>query len=235
MKKLFLTLFSIILLTPVYGQKTEYNIKFNSGLFYFTGKSAKVTSFILYSSTTNHSYTNNPYGSKGGLSYGISTGLSRITKAHTIYSIDLGYEVLRSRENIDKVSVHDGTETKMIDAKGKTILNNDFINLYPSIGHRFSGSKISFDLTAGIDFAYHLNSIEKGNASTATKEYSTRVERRTIGLEYRPRLQLSIYKNKIGMYVAYSKGLKNYMAGMTYGSRIVFGDIFRFGIKYNIK
>ena len=233
MKKLFLALLSIVLLTPIYAQKTEYNVKLNSGLFYFSGKSAEATSFILYSSTTNHSYTNNPYGTKSGLSYGISTGLSRITKAHTIYSIDLGYEVLRSKVIIDQV--FDSGVNQMVDAKGETFLNNSFINLYPSIGHRFTGSKISFDLTVGIDFAYHLSSMEKGNATTATKEYTTNQKRRTIGMDYRPRLQLSINKNNTGIYIAYSKGLKNYMAGMTCGTHIVFGDVIRFGIKYIVK
>ncbi len=230
---LFLFLISFWFFTQINAQNTEFNLKFNSGLFSFSGKSATGISFINVGKF--HNFTNNPYGSKGGLSFGFSVNLSRITKKHHIFAIDLGYEVLRSRTDITEIFLNNESSSQKLKADGKTYLNNGFINLYLSTGHRFTLSKFNFDLTGGLDFAYHLSSIEKGKASTETTEYTTKIERHTIGMEFRPRLQLEIFKKRTGIYIGYSKGLKNYLADMTCGTHISYGNIFRFGIKYRFK
>ena len=60
----FLTL---LLCVPIlgFGQKTEYSVQANSGLFRFGGESATKTSdLILGSGQPGINYTNNPYGKK---------------------------------------------------------------------------------------------------------------------------------------------------------------------------
>ena len=235
MKKIVLLLITILFLTGVHSQNTEYSLRFNSGLFSFSGQSAEASTFINYNSDRNDGYTNNPYGSKSGLSYGISGNISRITKNNIIFGIDLGYELLRSKIEIDRVSEYNGTINQMIEANGKTYLNNSFINILPTIGYRFSESKLTFDLSGGIDFAYCLGATEKGSATSTTREHITKRDRKTIDTEFRPRIQIGIYKRKIGIYLGYSKGLKNYKSEYVGGVNEAFGNIFRFGIKYRIK
>ncbi len=235
MKKTSLLLITILFLTDVYSQNTEYGYRLNSGLFSFSGQSSEAYTFINYNLDKNDGYTNNPYGSKSGLSYGISANISRITKNNMAFGIDLGYELLRSKIYIDRVSEHNGTTNQMIEATGKTYLNNSFINLFPSIGYRFSTSNLFFDLSGGIDFAYCLSTTEKGSATSSTRKYVTKRDRKTINMDFRPRIQIGIYKNKTGIYIGYSKGVKNYKPGYAGGVNEVFGNIFRFGIKYRIK
>ena len=68
MKKIFFTIFCFALWSNSYGQKTEFSIAFNSGLFSFAGQSAEKETFINYNSVKNSSYTNNPYGAENSLS-----------------------------------------------------------------------------------------------------------------------------------------------------------------------
>ena len=235
MKRILITLISIILLMQINAQQTEYSVKLNSGLFSFSGQSAQNTAFIVYNTTNDNAYTGNPYGSLGGLSYGMSGTVNRITKNNIIFGIDLGYEILKSKVNIDSIWISDRTNSQMIEANGKTFLNNRFINLYPSIGYRFKSSNLTFDISGGIDIGYNLGSTEKGNASSGTNTYKTNRDRTNIKSDFRPRLEFGISKNKLGLYIAYSKGIKNYLSGMLCGSADAYGNVFRFGIKYKIK
>lgn len=204
-------------------------------MFSFSGQSSESSTFINYNLTKDEGYTNNPYGSKKGLSYGISVNINRIAKNNVIFGIDLGYELLRSKIDIERVLEYNGTTNQMIEATGKTYLNNSFINLLPTIGYRFSTSKLTFDLSGGIDFAYCLTTTEEGYATSETKKYTTKRDKKTIDTEFRPRIQIGIYKHKIGIYFGYSKGLKNYKSEYVGGTNEAFGNILRFGIKYRIK
>jgi hypothetical protein len=236
LQKTILTLTAMLLSAIVWGQKTEFNLSFNSGLFSFSGESAESTSFINYSSSTNSGYTNNPYGSKNGACYGVSANIKRVSKQGLIVGADLGYENLSSKIFINSISDYSGFITNGYDATGKTLLNYDFINLYPFIGKRFNANKVSFDLTGGIEFAYCLATKENGNA-TATNgtKYTTAVERKTIKTDTRPRIQFSAGYQNMGVYIGYSYGLANYMEGYVGGINECYARLIRFGLTYQIK
>ncbi|HTN38033.1 MAG TPA: hypothetical protein VL053_13225, partial [Arachidicoccus sp.] len=72
------------------AQKAELRANFNTGLFSFGGKDAANTSWI-----NNETATNNPYGRKSGLSYGLSLNVRKITPSRFLYGIDAGYEMLQ--------------------------------------------------------------------------------------------------------------------------------------------
>jgi len=236
MQKTFLTLLTVLFLTNSFGQKTEFRIAFNSGLFSFSGQSAEKYSQINFSNSSNSGYTNNPYGSMAGLCYGLSGNLKRVTKKNLVLGLDMGYETLRSKIKISAISGNTGTSTYEYSATGQTFLNYNFINLFPYIGHRFNVRKVSFDIVGGFDIAYCLKAREKGNASvTNGTKYTTSVDRKTINTDIRPRIQISADYQKIGIYVGYSYGLANYMSGYVGGTNECYARLTRFGLTYRLK
>ena len=78
MKKICKILLLILTLTKGYSQKTEIRVCLNSGLFSFDGKSAEANSQFNLFTNSNSGYTNNPYGTKSGFSYGLSLNLQRV-------------------------------------------------------------------------------------------------------------------------------------------------------------
>ena len=236
MRNTMLTFIPLLFFTGLFAQKTEYGIAFNSGLFSFSGPSSGKYSQINYDNTKNNGYTNNPYGSLAGLCYGLSLNIKRVTKKNLDLGLDLGFETLRSKVNINAVNGSSTASSFKIPAAGTTFLNSHFINLYPYIGHRFSIKKIIFDLAGGLDFAYCLAASEKGNAKAENGTiYITALDRKTINLDIRPRIQLSAGYQKWGFYIGYSYGLTNYTAAYVGGTNECYGRLARFGLTYRVK
>lgn len=236
MQKTLLALIALLFLTNTFGQKTEYRISLNSGLFSLAGRSAESTSSINFDNFINSGYTNNPFGSNAGLSYGVSGDLKRVSKKNLVFGFDLGYEYLRSKVLINEIAFYPGNSA-MVSASGKTFLNNSFINLYPYIGHRFNSKKFIFDVTGGFDVGYCLKTHEAGNAtdSIGTK-YTASLDKKRINTDIRPRVQFSLDYNKVGTYIGYSYGLKNYSKGYLDGQDEgeSYARLIRFGLTYQI-
>jgi len=165
MKKLILTITALLTLTIAHGQKTEYRISLNSGLFSFAGKSAEESTFINYSDQLQSGYINNPYGSKNGLCYGMSGNIQRVTKRNFILGLDLGYEILRSKISIVGIAGSTETSTYSYSATGQSFLTNNFMNIHPFFGYRIIEKSVILDITGGIDYAYCFNSNEEGHAT----------------------------------------------------------------------
>lgn len=238
MKKLLFTLFCFIFTLSQSFAQLEFGVAFNSSLFSFGGKSAESTSFINASDVANRSgYTNNPYGRKNGLGYGVSVNAKNVFAKHFILGLDAGYEMMSSKVEITAISTFRPTGSGNLPARGKTKLNTQFINLHPNFGFRMGQSKTTFDLTAGMDVGIILDAKEKGDAETADGEkISTNTDRKTLKTDLRPRLQLTANYEKFSVYTGYAYGLSNYMKGYVGGgpwevnSRAV-----RFGVAYRIK
>lgn len=235
MLKNFLVLFLILFSAGVFGQNTEFRLALNSGVFLFSGASAQKYSRINVSGQANSGYTNNPYGSAGALSYGLSGNIKRVTKNNVALGVDAGFETLRSKVKINGINGSTGNGSPE-SAKGKTILSSNFINLFPFIGRRFYREAVSFDIVGGFDIAYCLKTTEKGSASAADgTKYTTSRDRKTISTDFRPRIQFSADYKNTGVYLGYSQGLINYKSGAVGGTNICFASLLRFGLMYCIK
>jgi hypothetical protein len=235
MKKTVFTLSIIFILTSVFGQRTEFRLGFNSGLFAFVGKSSNATSFINNSSSIHAPYTNNPYGSQNGICYGISGNLKRVTKKNFIFGFDLGYERVRSQVTINEVNDYSTAAIFQYQARGKTYLNVNFINTQLFAGYRVVLKPLHFDITGGVDIGRCLQAKEKGSADAINGiNYKTAVDRKTIKTDIRPRIQLSADYKKFGAYVGYSRGLTSYKSGYDGGANDCFSRVFRFGLTYLI-
>ena len=234
MKKEFIAIFLVVLSLNAFGQSTEYGINLNSGFFRYTGESAEKAEQINYNLDKEDGYTNNPYGSKYGLSYGISTNIRRITKSNLRLGIDLGYEILRSRIDINAVWQHSDNINETVPVSGKTNLNSSFVNLFPSVGYQYNKSSMILFFDCGFDFGYCINGNERGNAKSELRDYETSRERKTIEFDFRPRIQIGIQKHKIGGYIGYSKGLINYKSGFNGGTNEAYSEMIRMGLTYKL-
>jgi hypothetical protein len=235
MKNLLALGLAALLTYPSCAQKTETVVALNSGLFSFQGVSATETSQInLFSDRLG--YTNNPFGSQNGFSMGVSYQIQHISKGGFIAGVSLGYELLSSRLTVDAVNTFDGRSTVQVTAVGHSHLLSHFINGFPYLGYRFIINPISLDLTAGMDIGYILMSHESGQVSGSNGiQYSTFGDRTGTRWDIRPRLQLSAYYGRVGIYGGYAYGLVNYRAGWVGGQNQCHSELIRFGILYKLR
>ena len=71
--------------------------------------------------------------------------------------------------------------------------------------------KVSFDILAGLDFAFCLESNENGKATAIGKDYVTGgISMPKPSIDFRPRIQLKAGIKKFGFLAGYSSGLTNY-------------------------
>jgi hypothetical protein len=241
MKALPLLLLFTAFVVSSYGQKVEYAVQLNSGLTSFRGASAsKSTTMSSYTTDRSFSYTHSPYGNRFALSYGASVQLQRVTIRNALLGIQLAAETLRTRIDIDGVSIasapHDSFFNYQV-ATGKTILINNNLNLQPYLGFRKKAGAFDLDFTFGTDVAYHLKRKEKGKATaTDGSEHSTDTDKSVsdLNLDVRPRVGLTAYHNLLGVSASYALGLINYLSGYDGGSPEAFTRVVRIGVLYRL-
>lgn len=130
MKRTIVVLFAVLLYQVAMAQETTFSVALNSGLFSFFGASAASVSRINFDDPSNHGYTNNPYGSQGGLLYGFSGTISRISAKGIIVGLDCGLESGRSRIHIDGINGHKVSSTYYYSADGTTRLVSSFVTFF---------------------------------------------------------------------------------------------------------
>ena len=228
-------LLGLLLLGPtVYGQSMEYVVHLNAGLFSFAGTSVTQSSFIIVNNLpAGKNYTNNPYGSDMTWSYGLAFQAQYLTRRKTILGLQTGFESLRSR--VDIVEVASDYNNSMISAHGHSILTNQFIILYPNIGHRFFLNQWSVDLLLGPEIGFNLGNHEKGKATITQNDIvTTNLDRINSGTDYRLRLSVNILYRHWGLSTGYSYGLRNYTRNMLGANPERYARFIRFGIIYKI-
>lgn len=231
MKHLF-TFFLFLVLIPLssMAQQLEVSASLNSGFYSYRGSGATSVSRINFAS-----YTNNPYGSKGGLSYGLSLNIRKVNKSNFIFGADLGYEMLRSKVKLDYSDVIGDIAS---DFEGRTYLNTSFINLFPYLGGRFNVNKQAFDLVGGLDIANVLSAKEKGDARSIDNSQfhiQTSRDRKNMKMDLRPRIQLSTDFGKMGLYAGYAHGVRNYSSGLIGMTIETYSRMGRIGVTYRLK
>lgn len=231
MRKTLLVIVVVLSTTMCYAQMTEFSVSLNSGLFSFRGTSTVKSSSYYISAEYNYPL----YGSKDGLSYGVSMAIKRVTNTKILVGLDAGYEMLRSKVAIDAIT-YAPYSSSLTPARGQTYLNNSFINLFPYSGYRFSCSNnFDIDLTGGIDFGFCTNSTEKSKVKDANgKKYKSSIDRKTINTDIRPRVQITTYYKNFGVYAGYSLGLVNYKSGYIGGTNDAYSNLIRFGLTFRL-
>lgn len=237
MKKLLLTIFCCLFAFTQTFAQMEFAVAFNSGLFSFGGDAAEKSSFINASDVASQSgYTNNPYGKKSGLGYGVSFNAKNVFAKHFLLGLDVGYEAMNSKIDITGINSFGPSGSLNLPATGKTKLNTQFLNLHPNFGFRIGGSSTTFDLTAGMDVGIILDATENGEAETANgMSITTNSDRKNLRTDLRPRLQLAANYQKFSLYTGYAYGLSNYRGNVACGGgQEVQSRVIRFGLSYKI-
>jgi len=232
-KQLFIFIVSLLSRQFSYGQKGEINFNAYSGLFSFRGGGSCSTSWINVNPYTSpNKYTSNPYGKRSGFSYALELQGQQITTAKNIYGVGISFESLTSEVNIDTLT-QNGFFYWESSAQGETTLKNTFVTLNPFIGHRYLYRKMSFDLLAGVDLAFCLQSKEKGKATSNDKDYVTVENNKSKpSIDFRPRIQIKTQLNKFGLLVGYSLGLTNYQSQ---DNPKAYSSFLRLGLGYQLK
>ena len=241
--KLFTLLFISLLTARFgYGQSTEYSVHLNSGFAAYRGSGAAgihgtvlvvPDPFDVYlHSDRDEPFTSNPYGTKLGLSYGLAAQVQRVTAKGSVWGLQTGYEVLRSRARIYVVfnQVDAGAN-----ATGHTSLFNHGINTHPFFGHRFAVKRAHVDLTAGPEASVLLRSHEEGKAKADGSTFSTRLNHGHPDLDVRARVNVTTYYKRTGLALGYSRGFTNYrkeQAGVN--NRPAYLQAFRLGLTYRL-
>jgi hypothetical protein len=234
MNKLFFIILTLLVSSQfAYGQKTEISFNVYSGLFSFRGEGSSSKSWINDNPYISpEKYTSNPYGKKSGFSYSLELQGQRVTKTKNIYGIGISFETLTSKVNIDTVT-QNGFIYWQYSADGKTSLKNMFVTLNPYVGHRYFYHKMSFNILAGFDLAFCLNSKETGSATASNKSYVTVENNKPKpSIDFRPRIQIKTQINKYGFLVGYSLGLTNYQ---TQNTPKAYSSYLRLGLSYQLK
>jgi len=215
----------------------EYALHINSGFFSFGENSATKSSFIIENRiNSTRDYTNNPYGKSKGLSYGFSAQVQRITKNRIIFGLQAGYESLRSHVSITEVAVANPTSDIMTQAHGTTTLKNNFVTVYPNIGHRFPLSIFDLDFTIGPEIGWNVNTHESGKATlTDQSVVTTDLKRHRPGTDLRLRTSLTLFYHNFGITTGYSYGFHNYTSGMIGANIQNYARYLRLGFVYKIK
>lgn len=235
MRILSLLLLPFLLIAPGYGQSVEYSAHVNSGLFSFAGQSATENSSIIVNDNGSvNNYTNNPFGSKNTISYGIAGQILRVASGDIVFGLQSGFELLRSSVKITAVSTSMPADMP-IPASGSTILKNSFINVHPLVGYRVSIENIDIDVTVGPEVAFLLNSKEKGEADLdGSGTVTTDLERTEAGNDYRLRSSLDVHYKQWGLSIGYSHGLRNYKGSTLGTSNRAYSRYIRIGISYKL-
>jgi len=252
MKTTLLTLFSLFLITQVYGQKIELSFQANSGLFHYSGKSVAATSFINEGASDapgqTNNYTNNPYGSKNGFSYGGDVQAQFVSKSGFIVGLQAGYELLRSKVDITYYEPLYfylfysapleplGNNPYQVPVKGQAFLQDQDININPYIGYRLQIKQIKLDLMPGIDLGFNVISYDKGKATASDGTvYRTDLKLPDAPADIRLRFGVAALYKKWGLTASFADGLTNLDKNAPgAGSPGAHSELIRFGIIYRI-
>ncbi len=214
-----------------YAQKWESMAKLNSGFFHFTGSGVDQFSFINQGDPPFHNYTNNPYGSKSGLSYGLGVNLQRTTSYYFVYGLSVDWESLQSKVPLEY------TDNNQVSWSGRTFLRRNFITIIPHLGFRVPFKTFALEASAGLDFAIPIfQAREKGKAvSSDGQTIRTDVERPQPPIDLRNSFQLAAYVKRYGLSLGYAPGKVNYLSGYAgAGTQEIFSRSLKLSLQYRL-
>jgi hypothetical protein len=251
MKKLLLILICFIA-TSSFAQNLEFSLQLNSGLSKFRGAGTTDVSYVNENQPSAN-FTNNPYGTKQAIDYGLSADLKLVTKPGILLGLQAGYDILRSRVDLYQAqhAVYFTLNTAYFAYQvpvvgGYSIVSNQFINLNPYIGYRIKIKQCSVDLMPGMDMGIGTKSHENGQ--TTADDNTTVTTDRDLNkplLDWRLRFDVKLNCDKFGLSLGYSRGISQYGSTQYYqlyqdsnnlpAPQAVYSNIIRIGLSYRLK
>ena len=178
----------------------------------------------------------NPYGSRHHVAYGASLQAQYVTAGSFLLGAQLGYEVLRSRANIERVYAYGSPSSSTFQpADGKAVIIANNINLHPYLGWRILKSAIDLDLTLGSDVTLNHQLKERSEATTENgTDYKVKREYGILHTDFRPRVGLTGYKGHFGASLSYAHGLRNHRANYDGMNAKLYTQVIRLGLLYRL-
>ncbi|MBG8555333.1 hypothetical protein [Hymenobacter guriensis] len=230
MKPLLLATSLLLLPLLASAQQVEWSGQLTTGVAAFRGASAESSSAInVNDSSPEASYTNNPYGSRWGLSYGAAVQGQFVGRRGLLLGAQLGYDLLRPAVRITSVNtVLRPTNT----VEGKAHLNNQFVGLNPYLGQRLRMGEVALDVTLGLEIARQLACREKADYTLNGNDLETDRDRATQFWDNRLRAGLALSRGPVSLTASYAHGLSNYKEGWVGGVNEAYMRVLRLGLAY---
>jgi hypothetical protein len=214
MKNYLLAVPALLLAAPVLGQTIEYSGRANAGFSQFQGSSATTTTSVITTNdgSSESSRAFNPYGKKTGVGFGASVRAQRVGKAGLLTALDLGFDWMQARTDVNLISYNSATNSSTRTGSGTVHLYTPAITAFGGVGWRLAGTKLALDALVGPELAYVLNAQEKGSgASSVNGSWSSDLTRQPANrLDFRLRGDLTIWRDRVGLTASYSNGFANY-------------------------
>ncbi|UIR57405.1 hypothetical protein LZQ00_06200 [Sphingobacterium sp. SRCM116780] len=213
-----------------FSQTHELRLGITSGFSNFTGDGS-VAKSTLNGTDAESYYTNNPFGEKRGVNLGGAINYRYIFSSNFLLGLEGAFERLQTKVDLEG----DGF---LNDNRGLTKLNQQFLNVNPFFGYRFSFEPMTMDVQLGMDIAKTLSIREKGSVETNQgKQTDFEYNRGSdlMKLDLRPRLQFNVNYDRYTVFAGYAWGMKDYTSNMI-GSPSTDARlrVFRFGLQYQL-
>lgn len=199
-----------------------------------------MTAFDFDTPVLNGVITDNVYGRHYAFPLSLEVQAMRVGKSGFLYGAAIGYDMLRSKVDIDSMRVYTMLVNNKIHykAEGSTTLTNTYINVNPFIGTRMMVHDVTLDFIGGLDLGFCLSSHEKGSAVNIVASPSPPVimlkTDRDVPhptLDVCARIQVQATMKRIGLIAGYSLGLTNYQ---TTGNARAYTSFLRLGLGYRL-
>jgi hypothetical protein len=237
MHRSLLTTICCLLCAFAMAQKTEWQVRANSGLFFFSGESAVKSQTAYQTLGPNYvSILSREYGKKAGLSITAGSVIQRITRGNWIFGAGLDLQLLNASSDVDSVEMTPtlGGINGKVKADGESKFKGTCIAATPFIGKRFG----KFSITAGPEFAFFLSSSEEIKYKLNSSDYVNQDKDDDLShpnMDFRFRLSLAYQIKKITISTGYAKGLTNFYKGYVGSNPEAYSNLFNIGIGYSLK
>ena len=239
MKKITLLALGLLATSVAFAQKTELALQANTGVYRFSGASAASTSAVTYyTQNADYNYTHNPHGNKFMLSVGVAGQVQRITRSSFILGLQAGAELLQSKVEITgaySFAHMANSSLTYLHADGRSFLQHKFINVQPYMGRRLTVGPVAFDITAGTDLGFCLESTDNAKFTLSNgEELAFKTERDKPSVDVRPRIGLTGYFRQVGLSASYAQGVTNYLGSYDGGNPKAYASALRLGVLYRL-
>lgn len=215
-----------------YCQETELQVTGSMGLFRFKGASAEADSYINIIEDES-GYTNNPFGSRPGLSWSGTATLQRVTKPGVVLGVEAGYVFQQSKTNIIGVMEPEAS-TPIVTGKGSSNLTTQGLVVFPHLGYQVSINTIKISVITGLEPFFISKGEENGSAKADGVTYRAYSERNSLDTDIRGKIQIGLSRGKFGVQAGYIHGLANYRDGYVGGTNLAFGRLILLGVSYSL-
>ena len=241
MRTLLLSFIFLLFFQASMAQRTTLSVSAMGGLSSFRGSSAVKTGWIGTGGfwCDCQAVSANPFGTRWGLAYGLAATVQIEFGDRFLAGTEVGYESLRNQSVIDRLQVDDAIFRfdDLILPKnkknGKNRTSSQFIQVFPHLGYTLARSQgIEVKVLVGTDLGFGINSY----AQPTLPRYFSDLERKNMvlmpSLDLRPRIQLSVYRQRLGLNAGYAHGLTNW-AKQERDGRAYLGVV-RLGVSYKL-